>query len=635
MGPYEYLVGVGSNLDDRHGWIEHAFLLLEESGIEILKRSTLIESAPIGAADRAFINGAITCRSHLSPQEFMGLLLKIEQQLGRVRDVRWGNRNIDLDLLLAKDRDGNEIVVDSDLLTLPHPRMWERDFVMNPAKEIWDFSAASSSWLSISLIAMLVRWIFAACIPFGNDEAYYWDWARMPQLSYFDHPPLVSWLAWAGEHLWTFDRPTLAGRLLMPICHFFAAVLLYEITSKLNRRPLNALQNASFILVTQFVPAFSLGGIMLMPDIGLILFSTLGLYLVIRWVGDKTLTPWQGIAVGFSFGLAGDSKYHAAFIAVGALACLLWIRRRFLLRDSGFWLATIATGIATVSPVLLWNADHGWVSFLYQGARGLSGGGVAVVPALRTLVGEIAFLGPVLAGAIFYFKQSELRQTDILKLLVWAALPLLVLLKFFSFTSQTLPHWTMPSFWLLAPVAILGLAKLKSLRKWVLGYGILFCVIVPLILSSPSLRSYVISLTHNRPGGLGELTLWDTAKQDREFVTYVFDRRWIDQKLKSRCGGVMKFAAARWYTVAQAAANLPDHPVIETLDPDKLSYYHFRTPASEWLGCPTVLLSEEAHFAGVIEAKRFEAIEHRRFIITGHEDRAIIVARGWSLPIEK
>lgn len=625
---FEYLVGVGSNLDDRQGWIHRAYALIEDAGVEIVRRSTLIESAPMGAADQPFINGAIVCKSRLNPAEFMSLLLDVERRLGRTREVRWGNRNIDLDLLIGKDRDGKELQLTSDLLTLPHPRMWERDFVMIPAREIWDFSPQSNSWFWLTVFAMFVRWLFAACIPFGNDEAYYWDWGRAPQLSYFDHPPMVSWFAWAGEHLWPFDRPTLAGRLLIPILHFIATMLLYDITTRLNRRPLSRIQNTSFVIVTQLVPAFSLGGIMLMPDIGLILFSTLGLYLIVRWANDARLGVFQGILVGLSFGAAGLSKYHAAFIATGTLVYLFWKRRHSFLRDSGFWIFTLVTGLACVSPVVIWNAEHGWVSFIYQGSRGLSGNGFAFAPAFRTIAAELAFLGPAIAGIFIYLKRFRTEASDTQKFLIWAALPMLLLLKIFSFTSQTLPHWTMPSFWLLAPLAVLGLAESGAWRKAGVGYGVLLCMIAPLILSSPELRSYIISLTHNRPGGLGELTLWDAAKQDPEFVTYVFDERWMSDDMKEKCHGKMKIAAARWFTVAQSAANLPGQPVIETLDPDKLSYYQFRTPPESWLGCPTVLLSEEAHFEGVVVGKHFEPLEHRRFVIAGHLDRAIIVARG-------
>lgn len=631
MASFEYLVGVGSNLDDRHGWIERALKELEDASVAILKRSTWIESEPIGAADKAFINGAVVCRSHLDPQEFMALLLKTEQKLGRVREVRWGNRNIDLDLLLAKDSDGHEITVHSDQLILPHPRMWERDFVMTPAREIWEFPARDTSWIWLSVVAVILRWIFAARIPFGNDEAYYWDWGRAPQLSYFDHPPMVSWFAWAGEHLWPFDQPFLAGRLLIPVCHFAATLLLYKITEKLSQRPLSRTQNVSFVLVTQLVPAFSLGGIMLMPDIGLILFSTCGLYFVLKWFKEQKLSPFHGAAIGLSFGLAGASKYHAALIAVGALGYLFRLRRPLIGRELAFWLTTMVTGMVVVSPVFIWNHEHQWVSFLFQGSRGLSGHGFAIVPALRTLLGEFIFLGPVCIAVYYHWKNKIRFKSEIVPFLMWSSLPMLVLLKIFSFTSQTLPHWTMPSFWLLAPMAVLGLSEVKILRRGVLGYGVIFCLLIPLLLSSPEMRSYVISLTHNRPGGLGELTLWDTAKRDTDFVGYVFDDQWIDPKWKLTCHGEMKFAGARWFTVAQAAANLPQHPVIETLDPDKMSYYQFRTPPESWRGCPTVLLSEEAHFAGVMEAKRFEAVEHRRFVIAGHEDRAIIVARGRSL----
>ena len=87
-------------------------------------------------------------------------------------------------------------------------------------------------------------------------------------------------------------------------------------------------------------------------------------------------------------------------------------------------------------------------------------------------------------------------------------------------------------------------------------------------------------------------------------------------------------AAPRWFTVAQTAASMPGHPVVETLDQDHLSYYHFR-PKVSVAGCPVVILSEKSHWRDDHWNGVIDVIDSMEFEIPGHRDRRVVVGRGW------
>ena len=126
-------LALGSNLGNRRKNIETAVRLLKKSRIAILKISTLIETDPVGGptGQGKFLNGALKAETELPPEELLSCLKRIEQRLGRTKAVRNGPRTIDLDILLYDHRE-----IQTPQLTLPHPRMLERDFVMQPLKEI-------------------------------------------------------------------------------------------------------------------------------------------------------------------------------------------------------------------------------------------------------------------------------------------------------------------------------------------------------------------------------------------------------------------------------------------------------------------------------------------------------------------
>ena len=126
-------VGIGSNLGDREGNLRRVVELLSaEDGIDVVAVSEIRETDPVGPVEQGqFLNGAVRIETDLGPRELLERLLTVEQRLGRVRGERWGPRTIDLDLLVY----GNQ-VVDEPGLTVPHPRLHERRFALEPLADL-------------------------------------------------------------------------------------------------------------------------------------------------------------------------------------------------------------------------------------------------------------------------------------------------------------------------------------------------------------------------------------------------------------------------------------------------------------------------------------------------------------------
>jgi 2-amino-4-hydroxy-6-hydroxymethyldihydropteridine diphosphokinase len=127
-------IGLGANLGERAATIQRALELLAAShGVEGMRVSTLRETDPVGPVSQPrFLNGAAEIETALSPRELLELLLAIERELGRERTgPRFGPRTIDLDLLLY----GQERIAEPGL-EVPHPRLHERTFVLEPLAEL-------------------------------------------------------------------------------------------------------------------------------------------------------------------------------------------------------------------------------------------------------------------------------------------------------------------------------------------------------------------------------------------------------------------------------------------------------------------------------------------------------------------
>ncbi|MCR8855519.1 2-amino-4-hydroxy-6-hydroxymethyldihydropteridine diphosphokinase [Lysinibacillus fusiformis] len=126
-------LSIGTNMGERYENLQQAVALLrEKENIEVVRVSSVYETAAVGYTDQAdFLNMAVHLKTDVSSTEMLKICQSIEQELGRVREFRWGPRIIDLDILLY-----NHENIETENLLVPHPRMYERAFVLVPLVEI-------------------------------------------------------------------------------------------------------------------------------------------------------------------------------------------------------------------------------------------------------------------------------------------------------------------------------------------------------------------------------------------------------------------------------------------------------------------------------------------------------------------
>jgi len=127
-------LGLGSNLGDRRGNLEKALAALRRHpAIRVLAVSSFVETAPVGGppGQGAYLNGAARIKTDLGPAALLEELKRLERSVGRREGPRWGPRTLDLDILLYGDT-----VLETPDLVIPHPRLGERRFVLEPLAEI-------------------------------------------------------------------------------------------------------------------------------------------------------------------------------------------------------------------------------------------------------------------------------------------------------------------------------------------------------------------------------------------------------------------------------------------------------------------------------------------------------------------
>lgn len=488
-------------------------------------------------------------------------------------------------------------------------------------------------------IGLMMRLLWSYALPLVNDEAYYWDWGRAPQLSYFDHPPMVGWLSFLAKAL----PGALSARGLIPFVHLLTAMALGAVLARSQKSDAVKQQACTWLLLlVQLVPFFDLGGCLLLPDAGLGLCISLALYgcLAALQRAETCLRFSDALWIGLWFGLAGTAKYHAAPLAIGLLGALLWQRRSYVMRDLARWVLLCFVGLLVVSPVLIWNYQNDFISFRYQTDHGFGGSdGIHLTPALQTLMAQFLLFTPAYFIAVFGWARSVVgrRERDQVSILsFWMAAPLALILFVTSFFKQTLPHWIVPSFIVCVPsislyATTLGFGVRKWLRRTVVTLGG-FIVIVVNVFSTREARTFLVhDILRDRPGSLGtEFTLWESMGS--YFATDEGKAKLVwpgaTAALARHCPATPLIASLRWFWTAQMAYHLPGQPKVLNLDPRFLSYYRFRDVAQNIENCPIIVIGSRKHF-DPIELESFVTMQETQDLtIAGHLDQPLFIGYG-------
>jgi dolichol-phosphate mannosyltransferase len=214
------------------------------------------------------------------------------------------------------------------------------------------------------LIAVGLRLFYGARVELLPEETYYWSYARHLDFGYLDHPPMVAWLIAAGRALFG------DGEFGVRVGAFFSAVVAAAFMYRVTRRLFGADAALAAVLLLQTLPYFFLTGLLMTPDAPLFAAWAGALCFLERALIGGRAKAWWGAGVCFGVGLL--AKYTIALLGVSALLFMLMDKpaRAWLRRFEPYGAALLAAVI--FSPVIVWNAQHEWASFLFQTTRRLA-----------------------------------------------------------------------------------------------------------------------------------------------------------------------------------------------------------------------------------------------------------------------
>ncbi len=322
-------------------------------------------------------------------------------------------------------------------------------------------------------VGIALRLVLAASIGLGVDESYEVVVSRGLSLSYFDHPPISFWIPGVLAKLTHTENRVL---MRLPFILLFAGTtwLMYRLTARLWGE--RAGLYAALLLNVSLVFSVSTGGWVL-PDGPLMFFMLAAALCLERVLLHESEPPhatvwWLG--AGALTGLALLSKYHGIFVAAGAfLFVATRPASRHWLRRSAPYVASVVA-VAMFTPVLWWNAHHGWISFRFQGGRAAPSG-LHLTSFLQSVGGQAGYVLPWIWVALVWLlvRGFAAGPRDAARWLVCclAVGPIVVFTLPSLGGNPGLPHWEAPGYLFLFP--LLGRAvddALRGGRGWVRGW---------------------------------------------------------------------------------------------------------------------------------------------------------------------
>lgn len=199
----------------------------------------------------------------------------------------------------------------------------------------------------------------AAILPVFADEAYYYIWSLHPQLSYFDHPGMVSWLIKVFHFIFPAGH-AISLRIGFVALSFLTSLVWLKILDKQN---LSDQQQFYFFTLLLLNPLTGLGSIAATPDAPLVFFWSVSYYFFLKILEQRSLSSYIGL--GISLGLGFCSKYHIVLFVLSGLLYLIFSKKYSKLVWQGILLTVVFGAIASL-PVLVWNAQNEWQSFKFQ-----------------------------------------------------------------------------------------------------------------------------------------------------------------------------------------------------------------------------------------------------------------------------
>lgn len=459
---------------------------------------------------------------------------------------------------------------------------------------------------AVVVIMALIKLLVGSRIELAFDEGYYTFWSFWPQPGYLDHPPAVAWMIAAGRAM--FGDTELGSRFFAVLSGVAVSAMIYRIGVLLFDRRTAALATLWYNLTL----AFALGFV-ITPDPPSALFWAAVLWAVAEFI-DRNNPAWLLLGGVFA-GLGLWAKYTNAFLLIGVLLFVLVTadRRRWF----GLWQLWAAPVVALIvfSPVIWWNAERNWASFLFQGKRtsvsGLDPNWLVNLGEL--LAGQAIFVVPVLfvcavLGVALFLRRPSVAERAGLALPVLTALPALAYFLFHTVHGRVEANWLLP---LWSGLTLVGAwaalhwrptagRKLAIWRGLVAGQGVIGVLMIAVVLAQFLFQPFsgFFDRTHETRG-------WRPLASRIEAIATQYGASWILGETNYASSG--EIATYLRFT----GADLPYYPLVET------ERYQFLPPLDPGAhGWPALLVRHAATASGL--SQWFGKVEHADMLTRSH-----------------
>jgi len=441
----------------------------------------------------------------------------------------------------------------------------------------------------------LVRLWLATQIGLTDDEAYYRLWALAPAMSYFDHPPMVGWMIAAGR--WVAGDNPLGIRLMAVLVSLLGPLVLWR-TAAILFGP-GIARRAVWIALA--MPLLAVGGVIVTPDTPSVLFWGLAGWALAELHVSRNANWW--LVVGAFAGLGLLSKYSNLFVGAGILLwVVLFAPNRPWLRSWQLW-AGGAVALLLAVPVLVWNAQHDWVSLAKQFGRVGQGRDLTIVYIAELAGGSVGLMSPVIAilavlGLARVVRSAPSANDQSSALLAAGMLPFLSYLLLHSVYDRVQANWMAPlypSFAICAAIALGGIEAPRRLGQVVGKLG-RWAIAIGFVLSG-LLYWHTVQPFVQVPGQRDPTS---QTRGWREFAAEV-------ERLRASTGACW-IATSSYATTGQLAYQLEDKAPVAQLT-ERIRYLHLPSIDAGVLSCPALYVELERRSSQSLLQQRFRSVD--------------------------
>lgn len=448
-------------------------------------------------------------------------------------------------------------------------------------------TAAQEEWkwnfrfLNLLIITTLLRIIFGALAELKYEEAYYWLYSQHMDWSYFDHPPLVGWLIYISTKLG--GDAEIWVRLPTILCFAGALFFIHRLACDL----FGAKTGFITAVLASLLPAFEIYSIFVFPDAPLLLFWSAVMCFGYRLYEDEKPIWW--LAIGVATGLAMLAKYPGMLAPLAPILIIAIKKKYNLFKCWQFYVGIVLCWLV-FSPVIYWNSQHEWASFLFQGVSrffeanswlDIFGGSLLNITSLATPFGFVLLL--------WVMWQSLKRVKDERWLyLVCAFLPFTIIIAAVALFRLVQLNWPLPIYpaLIIATAAVLEELQAWYNRKWQFILGAVF---IPALFIS--LVPWIATLFNVTPlNRFNEIYGWKNMGQS------------VLEIISSNYNNGHCFVAGHGYQTASEVAyytKLPQLTIAENLYGERSKGFDYWSKEGDYRGWNCVyVITEELHSDG-------------------------------------